>query len=55
MAMPFSAGINFSRCSCMGEWRLIATWQSLSLRNLCSLSFSPTELTVMRFGLQAQP
>ena len=38
-----------------GEWRLMARWHSLSSRKRFSFDFMPTELTVMRFGLHAQP
>lgn len=37
------------------ECRLMATWHSLSSRNLSSLPLMPTLLTVTRRGLHAQP
>ena len=53
--MAFSAGMRLNRCSWSGECMEMATWQGLSSRNLLSFPRTPTELTVMRFGLQANP
>ena len=47
-----SAGISCWRCSGNGECIEMATWHSLSSKKRFSLFFTPTLLTVMRFGLQ---
>ena len=55
MGMAFSAGMSRCRCSWSGECMEMATWHWLSSRNRCRWRRTPTELTVMRFGLQAKP
>ena len=53
--IAFSAGISWARCSWRGEWSEMARWHSLSLRKRSSFLGMPTELTVIRLGLQPHP
>lgn len=47
--------ISSARSEGIGSCMEIATWHSLSSRNRFSLFLMPTELTVIRLGLHAQP